>query len=177
MRGREALPAGFFERPVLEVADRLLGCKLCHRDSTGGVRRLAITEVEAYDGERDLACHASKGRTARTEIMYGPGGHWYIYLCYGIHWMLNVVTGPVGYPAAVLIRSAGEIKGPGRLTRSMGITGELNRRPACEPAGLWLEHGKIPARGSICRTARIGVDYAGPDWSNRPYRFVWNNFR
>ncbi len=169
---REHLAAVFFNRPVLEVAEALLDCELCRLDDGGQVRRLGITEVEAYDGECDLACHASKGRTARTEIMYGPGGYWYIYLCYGIHWLLNIVTGPVDYPAAVLIRSAGEISGPGRLTKSLDITGELNRQPAVPATGLWLERRERAIPWSVHRTARIGVDYAGPDWSKRPYRFL-----
>ena len=157
-------------RPVLEVAPLLLGRRLCRRMG-GEVIRLPITEVEAYDGPEDKACHAHKGRTRRTEVMYGAAGNWYVYLCYGVHWMLNIVTGPVDYPAAVLIRGAGGCHGPGRLTRLMGITGELNGRAAVAATGLWIEQGEPVEMCRIATSARIGVDYAGPDWSRRPYRF------
>ena len=82
-----------------------------------------ITEVEAYDGERDRTCHARFGRTPRSEVLYGAGGVWYVYLCYGVHEMLNLVVGPAGWPAAVLIRGVDGITGPGRLTRALGSTG------------------------------------------------------
>ncbi len=161
----------FLKRPVLEVAPELLGCYLC-RELDGKILRWRITEVEAYDGPEDKACHAHKGRTGRTEVMFGPAGHWYVYFCYGIHWLLNIVTGPEDYPAAVLIRGAGEISGPARLTKALSITGELNRRMAVPECGLWIEAGEILDRAHILTTPRIGVDYAGPDWSRRPYRFL-----
>lgn len=131
-----------------------------------------ITETEAYVGPHDLASHAARGRTERTEVMFGPPGTLYVYFVYGIHWMLNVVTGPAGYPAAVLIRSVAEITGPGRLTKALGIDGRFNRLAAGEPAGLWFEEraGARPPR--IARSARIGVAYAGPIWSKKEYRFT-----
>jgi DNA-3-methyladenine glycosylase len=131
-----------------------------------------ITEVEAYDGEKDLACHASKGRTNRTDVMYKAGGRWYVYLCYGIHEMLNLVTGPEGHPAAVLIRGLDTISGPGRLTRRLKINRELNGALAEPSSGLHLEEGVKPLRrGSIQCGPRIGVDYAGPIWTAKPWRF------
>ena len=161
----------FFERPVLEVARDLLGCRLCRRlgDRT---LRWQITETEAYDGPEDKACHAHKGRTGRTEVMFGPAGVWYVYLCYGVHWMLNIVTGPEDYPAAVLVRGAGSLHGPGRLTRVLAITNALNRRPATPANGLWIEQGQVVPPDSVLTTPRIGVAYAGPDWAQRPYRFI-----
>lgn len=169
----QVLGEQFFDRPVLEVAPELLGGMLCRTLRNGRILRWRIEEVEAYDGMQDRACHAHKGMTTRTEVMFGAAGVWYIYLCYGVHWMLNIVTGPVGYPSAILIRGAGGISGPGRLTRALEITGGLNRRRADMETGLWIEKGDKPvAAGNIDRTARIGVHYAGPDWSNRPYRFV-----
>ena len=131
-----------------------------------------ITEVEAYDGERDLASHASKGRTARTDVMYRAGGIWYVYLCYGVHEMLNLVTGPADYPAAVLIRGVSDIAGPGRLTKRLQIDRRLNGLPAHPDSGLHLEDtGLEVSRRRITASPRIGVDYAGPVWAGKPWRF------
>jgi DNA-3-methyladenine glycosylase len=157
--------------PVVEIARNLIGCTLC-RKLGDDVHRWRITETEAYDGVDDLACHASKGRTDRTEVIFGRGGHWYVYLCYGVHWMLNIVTGPEDYPAAVLIRGAGELSGPGKLTKALGITGELNEKPAVPESGLWIEAGETIPEDQVLITTRIGVDYAGPYWSQKPWRFV-----
>jgi DNA-3-methyladenine glycosylase len=163
------LGPAFFDRPADTVARDLAGRKLVRR--VGGKQvALTITETEAYLGPHDLACHAARGRTRRTEVMYGPPGTLYIYLVYGLHWMLNLVTGPQGYPAAVLIRGAGGISGPSILTRSLAIDGALNGRPAAPESGLWLENGR--GAGLVTATPRIGVDYAGPRWSARKLRFV-----
>lgn len=131
-----------------------------------------ITEVEAYHGESDLACHASKGRTMRTEVMYRAGGYWYVYLCYGVHEMLNLVTGPADHPAAVLIRGLDAVGGPGRLTKRLGIDRRLNGQPVEPASGLHLEDiGLKVARARLRRGPRIGVDYAGPVWAAKPWRF------
>ncbi len=104
--------------------------------------------------------------------MFGPSGHWYVYLCYGVHWLLNMVTGPEGYPAAILIRGAGQFQGPGRLTRALQIDRRFNARRADSNSGLWIEDcGFTAAADAIQRTSRIGVHYAGR-WSHKPYRFV-----
>ena len=165
------LERSYFERPVLEVARGLLNCRLCRRTESG-IIRWQIRETEAYDGPQDTACHAHKGRTRRTEVMFGEAGVWYVYFCYGIHWLLNVVTGPPGYPAAVLIRGAGELTGPARLTRILGIDGSMNGKSCSVASGLWIEEGSSMPEDLVERTPRIGVDYAGPDWSQRPYRFL-----
>ncbi len=132
-----------------------------------------ITEVEAYDGERDLACHARVGRTKRTEVMYAAGGVWYVYLCYGVHEMLNLVVGPEDWPAAVLIRGVEGLSGPGRLTKGLGIGRELNGAKADEVSGLWIEDrgGRMP-RGRVMATPRVGVDFAGPVWAGKRWRYV-----
>lgn len=131
-----------------------------------------ITEVEAYDGEHDLACHASKGRTPRTEVMYQPGGTWYVYLCYGVHEMLNLVTGPADYPAAVLIRGIAGVNGPGRLTRRLMIDRQLNGQSVSPENGLHLaDIGFALPRRHIKAAPRIGVDYAGRIWARKPWRF------
>ena len=157
---------------TVALARGLLGKVLARRQGDGSVTRHRITEVEAYDGEKDLACHASKGRTKRTEVMYRPGGVWYVYLCYGVHEMLNLVTGPAGYPAAILIRGVEGISGPGRLTKRLRIGRQLNGTAAARVSGLWLEDDgfKVPRRARRV-SARIGVDYAGPVWAAKPWRF------
>ena len=131
-----------------------------------------ITETEAYIGPHDLASHAARGRTKRNEPLFGPPGTFYVYLVYGLHWMLNVVTGAVDYPAGVLLRSLEGIEGPGRITKTLGITGRLNGKAASEQTGVWFSEGVRPTRKRVVRSARIGVDYAGPVWSAKPYRFV-----
>ncbi|MEX2114151.1 MAG: DNA-3-methyladenine glycosylase [Pirellulales bacterium] len=161
----------FYARPALAVAKELLGKVLVRRINGQDVTAV-IHETEAYIGPHDLACHASKGRTPRTEVMFGPAGHWYVYFIYGIHWMLNVVTGDVDHPAAVLIRGAGDWTGPAKLTKALAIDKGLNGEPSVPTSGLWIEdRGLRIARGRIERTPRIGVDYAGP-WAAKPYRFV-----
>ncbi len=171
LNGPLVLQARFFARPALTVARELLGKFLVRRDGDQETRVL-ICETEAYLGPHDLASHASKGRTARTEVMFGPPGFWYVYFIYGIHWMLNVVTGDEGCASAVLIRGAGEWNGPAILTKAMGIGKTFNGQPAAPASGLWIaDGGYAPPRGHIRRTPRIGVDYAGP-WAAKPYRFV-----
>lgn len=165
------MPAEFQGKNTVVLARWLLGKVLVRTTPTGRVASL-ITDVEAYDGEKDLACHANKGRTKRTEVMYQPGGRWYVYLCYGVHEMLNLVTGPADYPAAVLIRGLDTVAGPGRLTKRLGIGRDLNGCTATRAAGLHLEdHGLTPGRGRIRSGPRIGVDYAGPVWATKRWRF------
>jgi DNA-3-methyladenine glycosylase len=161
------LTAAFFDRTALKVARDLIGCRL---DVLGQIQPRVITETEAYVGPQDLASHASKGRTKRNEAMFGPPGTFYVYFVYGLHWMLNVVTGPGDYPAAVLIRGVEGIVGPARLTKALGINGDLNGKMAGRETGVWFSEG-TPSRKQIIRSARIGVDYAGPVWSAKPYRF------
>jgi DNA-3-methyladenine glycosylase len=171
----QILEQSFFARPALTVARELLGKHLVRR-WRNREQAVLIHEVEAYIGPRDLACHGRFGRTERTEVMYGPAGHWYVYLCYGMHWMLNVVTDDEGWPAAVLFRGAGEFTGPGKLTKGLRIDRRLNSLAAEEPAGLWVEdRGLKVRRGQIEQTPRIGVDYAGA-WKEKLYRFVLKGF-
>lgn len=169
---RRVLTNTFFTRSAPEVAQDLLGKKLV-REIDGKRIESIITETEAYEGTHDLACHAAKGRTKRTEVMFGEGGIFYVYLIYGMYSMLNVVTGRSGHPAAVLIRSVDLISGPGRLTRELSINREFNALPAQKSTGLWFEDGgnAVPAH-AIIATPRVGVTYAGPIWSKKPWRFV-----
>jgi DNA-3-methyladenine glycosylase len=167
----------FYERPALAVARELLGKVLVHR--VAGRRRAGrIVETEAYIGPQDLACHASKGRTARTEVLFGPAGRAYVFLIYGMHCCFNVVTGAEGLAAAVLVRAVEPLEGiasdqrtdgPGRLCRALGITLRDNKA-LLDGRTLWIEDGPDLAPRRRARGARIGVDYAGP-WADKPYRF------
>ncbi len=169
----------FYARSALAVARDLLGMVLVHA-TPDGPRAGVIVETEAYAGERDLASHASKGRTARTDVMFGPPGHAYVYLIYGMHHCVNAVCAPEGRAAAVLIRAVEPVTGiepgtrtdgPGRLTRALGIVREEhNRIDLCGDRLFVVAGTPFPAR-RIERTPRIGVDYAGI-WASKPYRFA-----
>jgi len=130
-----------------------------------------ITEVEAYVGPQDLASHASKGRTPRTEVMFGKSGYWYVYLIYGVHYCLNIVTEEKDYPAAILIRGVEDISGPGRVTKYFNIDKGFNAMLASKKTGLWIEdRGAVIKPTQIKRGKRIGVDYAGK-WKDKLWRF------
>ncbi len=163
------LEKAFFERDTVEVAKDLVGKVLVHRTSDG-VLRLRISETEAYCGEEDTACHAHKGRTKRTEVMYAPAGTVYIYLCYGVHWLLNIVTGAVDDPQAVLIRACVDAGGPGKLTKALGVTGALNRSNVLDAdAQLWIEDDG--QRYTIEENKRVGIGYAAQEDQDRLWRF------
>lgn len=164
------LSGHFFQHPVLEVAPDLLGKILARRFDDGSVHRYVITEVEAYNGMEDLACHASKGRTARTEVMFHRGGLVYVYLIYGMYWMLNFVTGNEDEPTAVLIRGLEGISGPGRVGRVLKLDKSFYGEELAASNRIWLEDsGNKPG---IITTPRIGIDYAGEPWISKPWRFV-----
>lgn len=163
------LPESFYARDAETVARALLGTTLVFED-----KRLRIVETEAYVGPHDLACHAAKGRTKRTEVMFGPPGRAYIYLIYGMYELLNVVTGNEGDAQAVLIRAAEPLAnisrttdGPGKLTLALGLNRAYNAHNLTEPP-LTLEPGTPPT--SIVTTTRVGIDYAGA-WKDAPLRF------
>jgi DNA-3-methyladenine glycosylase len=177
----------FYRRSTLEVAQGLLG-KVLVRRLRG--RNLAgkIVETEAYVGPHDLACHASKGRTPRTSIMFRDGGYAYVYMIYGFYFCLNAVTEPEDYPAAVLIRAIEPLdhipvmkrlrknpdhstnigSGPGKLCMAMSIDKNLNGVDLTGDT-LWIEDRKLDV-GRIITTSRIGVDYAG-EYKDKPWRF------
>ena len=170
---RETLPVlgpSFFDRPAEIVARELIGAVLMRRVS-GHEQALSISETEAYLGPHDLASHSARGRTPRTEVMFGPPGRLYIYLVYGLHLMLDVVTGPRGSGSAVLIRAAGNAQGPGVLGRELSLTTDLNGKAASRQTGLWFRRGN-PLVRRIIAGPRIGVAYAGPTWSRRKLRFI-----
>ena len=160
----ERLSYDFFHRSCPEVARELVGKLLVH-----GEKQLRISETECYCGESDTACHASKGRTKRTEVMYMAAGTVYVYLCYGMHWMLNIVTGEENEPEAVLIRACLEAPGPGKLTKALGITGEQNRSRVTDSEALWI--GDDGFRCETVTDRRVGIGYASQEDQDRLWRF------
>lgn len=163
------LEYSFFHRDCLDVARDLVG-KVLVRATPQGELRLRVTQTEAYCGESDTACHAHKGRTKRTDVMYAQAGTVYIYLCYGMHWMLNIVTGEEDAPEAVLIRACASAEGPGKLTKHLGITGELNCSNVCDSQDLWIEDDGFPC--SVRTDKRVGIAYASEEDQNRLWRFI-----
>lgn len=166
------LPLSFFGRPAASVARDLIGKKLVR--CRHGVRTASIIiETEAYEGVHDLASHSSRGRTPRTEVMFGPAGCFYVYRIYGLHWMLNVVTGAENDAAAVLIRGVEGLNGPGRVTAALRIDASFYGKEAGPETGLWFERTTTPRnKMRIMATPRIGVAYAGPIWAAKKLRFV-----
>ncbi|MGN6370046.1 MAG: DNA-3-methyladenine glycosylase [Phycisphaerae bacterium] len=174
-RGEKKLPRAFFLREAEVVARELIGKIIVHRIACKELRA-RIVETEAYVGEHDLACHAAKGRTKRTEVMYGPGGHAYVYFIYGMHEMFNVVTGPMGNAQAVLVRAAEPVSGfdgsinlsgPGRFAKGMGIARDEYGLDLTGEILFFVEAGW---RGRIHSGVRVGIDYAGP-WKEELLRF------
>lgn len=164
------LPDDFFQRDVLEVAPELLGKLLVREFDNGILKKYSITEVEAYRGKNDLACHASKGRTPRTEIMYHTGGHIYMYLIYGMYWMLNIVTSVKDIPQAILIRGIEGFNGPGKLTKALALDKSFYGQHLNTSENLWIENSEI--KPDYITTPRIGIDYAGEIWKNKPWRYI-----
>ncbi len=182
----------FYNRPALEVARDLLGCRLVRMQSGQRLSGL-IMETEAYQGESDLGCHASAGRTPRTAVMYGPPGHAYVYFTYGMHWMFNVVTDPENSPAAVLIRcvqpdegkeimaenrpynamKSGWTDGPAKLAQALKIDKAFNTADLCNRENaIWIEGGERIPDSQVSQTARVGLNSVPEPWRSIPWRFV-----
>lgn len=174
----ERLPPAFYRRDATEVAPALIGCALVH-----GRRAGVIVETEAYLGPEDLASHARFGPTARTSVMFGPGGVAYVYLCYGIHEMFNIVTGEAGHGQAVLIRAIAPLaglgadaaigRGPGKVTTALRIDRRHDRRDLAR-GSLFVARAGGRAAATIDSGPRVGVDYAGA-WAARPFRYWWRD--
>ncbi|MFH0892651.1 MAG: DNA-3-methyladenine glycosylase [Candidatus Falkowbacteria bacterium] len=182
------LPQSFYNRNTLKIARDLLGCFLARSFPNGTTGRFKIVETEAYHGPRDLASHASRGRTPRNAVMFGAPGMIYVYFTYGMHYMLNIVTGEEGYPAAVLIRAVEEMRhetcgmkhetrkrlstnGPAKLTKYLQIDKTFNGKPVfVKKYGLWIEDRERGIKPLVVRAARIGVDYAG-EYKEKLWRF------
>lgn len=167
------------------MARELLGKYLVRRRGKK-IDKFIITEVEAYDGLKDKASHASRGKIKRNASMFGEAGRWYVYFTYGMHWMLNIVTGPKNYPAAVLIRGVKGINGPARITKQLKIDKKFNNKIALPKTGLWiaaptnserasLKNAFLSGKIKIVNLPRVGVAYAGPVWSKKKWRLVLIN--
>ncbi|OFX88392.1 MAG: 3-methyladenine DNA glycosylase [Bacteroidetes bacterium GWF2_33_16] len=166
------LQQSFFTRDVLAVAPEILGNYLVRKFDDGFIYKFLITEVEAYRGEEDLACHASKGKTARTEIMYHEGGHLYVYLIYGMYWMLNIVTGTINNPQAILIRGIQHFDGPGKLTKHLKIDKSFYGENLISSDRIWIEPNINTLNVKYTTSPRVGIDYAGEIWKNKPWRYI-----
>lgn len=181
------LPSDFYNRDTLTVARELLGCWLV-REHNGEQLAARIVETEAYCGAEDSACHAHRRRSPRTEAMFGPAGHAYVYLVYGMHWLLNVVTEPEDSPCAVLIRAVEPTlneaamratrqatgkqlsNGPGKLTRALGIDKAFYGHDMTQAGKLWISQATHNA--AIATGPRVGIDYAEPEHRDAPWR-LW----
>ncbi len=160
----------YFKGSATRLAPDLLGKVLCRRTGTDVIRR-RITETECYFGEGDTACHAHKGKTERTKTLYSEGGVTYVYLCYGIHSLLNFVTGEKGHPEAVLIRGVEGASGPGRVTKLLCITCKDNAKNLTSDGEIWVEDDgfKVEKYDAL---PRVGIDYAEKEDRERLWRFV-----
>ena len=168
---RRLLGPKFFRRDARTVARDLLGKFLVRRIGRRE-KALMITDVEAYLGFEDKASHASRGKTKRNAPMFAEGGRWYVYFTYGLHWILNAVTGPEGHPSGVMFRGLEGLQGPARLTKALRIGSRQNEASIAPAAALWIEdRGVRVPKTRIKRGPRIGVDYAGA-WAKKPYRFT-----
>lgn len=164
------LDSNFYKQDAVTIAEKLLGKILVRTREDGTQSHYRITETEAYLGEEDLACHASKGRTKRTEVMYAEGGRVYVYLIYGMYWMLNVVTGDENQPQAVLIRGIDNIIGSGKVGRELKMDKSYYGENLMTSERLWIEDE--PDVSDFTTATRIGIDYAGDIWKNKPWRFI-----
>ena len=160
----------FFQRDVLDVAPELLGKIIVRRFENQVIQKFIISEVEAYSGNGDLACHASKGKTARTEVMFRGGGLVYVYLIYGMYWMLNIVTGKENDAAAVLIRGVEGISGPGRVGKALELDKSFYGENLFTSERIWIENAGTDVK--FITTPRIGINYAGEPWISKPWRFM-----
>lgn len=162
----------FYINSSIELAPKLLGKFLC-RKVENQIIKLRITETEAYYGENDTACHAHKGKTNRTKIMYEEGGLVYIYLCYGVHYLLNIVTGQQDFPEAVLIRGIEGFNGPGKLTKALYIKSDLNYENLICSKNIWLEEDNFVT--NYITAPRVGISYATEEYRNIKWRFIATN--
>ena len=187
----ERLDRAFFDRPTLIVARQLLGMRLVRIEQGQRLSGL-ITEAEAYIGESDLGCHAHVGRTPRTQVMYGPPGHAYVYFTYGMHWCLNFVTEQEGFPAAVLIRAIQPLEGletiaarrapqppalwtngPAKLTQALNLDRRHNGLDLCDPASeLFVETGEPIPDECVTNSPRVGLNSVPEPWKSMPWRFL-----
>jgi DNA-3-methyladenine glycosylase len=190
MQKDNRIPRPFFERPTQQVARDFLGARLVRIENGARIAGLII-EAEAYHGEQDLGCHAKAGLTPRTQVMYGPPGHAYVYFTYGMHWMLNFVAERQGFPAAVLIRAILPTEGvpviasrrgsqprkhwtdgPAKICQALGINGEFNGSDLCAPDALiFVEQGEPIADQIVTTGPRVGLNTVPEPWKSKPWRY------
>lgn len=166
----ERLNCSFFQINVLEVAPELIGKTLVRQFDDKTIFRYKITETEAYSGDGDLACHASKGKTPRTEVMFREGGLVYVYFIYGMYWMLNFVTDKKEEASAVLIRGLEGISGPGKVGKALQLDKTFYGENLETSDRIWIEDDNFYSE--IVATPRIGINYAGEPWISKPWRFL-----
>jgi DNA-3-methyladenine glycosylase len=159
----------FFLRDVLEVAPALLGKTLVRKYDDQTIRRFVIVETEAYRGTEDKACHASKGRTSRNEVMFREGGNVYVYFIYGMYWMLNFVTGSEGDASAVLIRGLDAIHGPGKVGKLLHLDHTFYGEDLSKSQRIWVEESGLTL--PFTTGPRVGIHYSGEPWISMPWRF------
>jgi DNA-3-methyladenine glycosylase len=159
----------FYIRDVLIVAPELIGKYIVIRYKDNNFQKFIITETEAYRGSEDTACHASRGETRRNKVMFDEGGKIYVYFVYGMYWMLNFVTAPAGIPQAALIRGIEGFNGPGKLTKALGIDRSYYGEDLTTSDRIWVEDNGV--KPSYKAGPRIGIDYAGEFWKNKPWRY------
>lgn len=166
----KVLDESFFHKDCLQLAPLLVGKLMIRTLDDGSTVTLRITETESYRGEDDTACHASKGRTARTDILYRKAGTIYVYLCYGMHWLFNIVTGEEDVPQAVLIRACKEKDGPAKLTKALSIDKSFNGESIIDNKRLCIADDGY--RPQIITDKRVGIDYADKEDIDRLWRFI-----
>jgi len=162
----------FFQQDAKELARALLGKKIVRKMPNGELLSFTLSEAEAYLGEEDKASHARFGKTTRNAPMFMQGGTIYVYFVYGMHYMLNIVSGKEGDPQAVLLRGALEVEGPARLAKALHIDKSFSGKVLGEENLLWVEEGELKDRDfQIIEASRVGIGYAG-DWKDKPLRFI-----
>ncbi len=165
----------FFDRDCLDVAPDLVGKVIVRKLDDGTQIRVRITETESYRGIEDKACHASKGVTPRTKILFDKPATIYVYICYGMHFLMNVVTEKEGTPQAVLIRCGEKFNGPAKLTKAISVDKSFNGESFINNTRIWIEDDGY--KPEVITAPRVGIDYAGDEWKNKPWRFIDKNIK
>lgn len=166
------LNAEFFHRDALDVAPDLIGKLLIRKLDDNSILKVRITETEVYRGEEDKSCHARFGKTPRSIMLYRESGLIYVYMCYGIHYLMNIITGEVEQPQGVLIRAGENFNGPAKLTKYLQVDKSFNGQTIYNNSKIWLEDDGF--KPNIKTDKRVGIDYAGEEWANKPWRFIAN---
>jgi len=164
----------FYKKDVLDICPHILGKTLVRKCPDGTIFKEIITEVEAYRGEEDLGCHASKGKTERTKVMYENGGLIYVYLVYGMYWMLNIVTGNTTHPQAILIRGTKNISGPGKLGKALKLDQTFYGEDLDTSNRIWIEESGIK-NIKYNQEPRVGIEYA-KEWKDKPWRYTLTEY-